>query len=92
MISAGKYLVLGDFWTHFLPKYSFAVSMTMGMKLDQMRVDYLVLCSNIQDRKVSAKSVSMCGKHIIELRHEKTNDVVSKQVRHKPSCTSTGNG
>ena len=28
-----------------------------------------------------------------ERHHEKTNDVVSKQVlRHKPSCTSTGDG
>ena len=24
-----------------------------------------------------------------EPHHEKTNDVVSEQVRHKPSCTST---
>ena len=27
IVSARKYPILGDFWTHFLPKYSFAVSM-----------------------------------------------------------------
>ena len=27
-----------------------------------------------------------------ELRHEKTNNVVFEQVRHKPSCTSTKDG
>ena len=27
-----------------------------------------------------------------EWRHEETNDVVSEQVRHKPSCTSTEDG
>ena len=39
LVSAGKYPILGDFWTHFLPKYSLAVSMATGMKLDQMSVD-----------------------------------------------------
>ena len=39
IVSAGKYPILGDFWTHFLQKYSFAVSMATGMKLDQMSVD-----------------------------------------------------
>ena len=38
-VSAGKYQILDDFLTHFLPKYSFAVSMATGMKLDQMSVD-----------------------------------------------------
>ena len=38
-VSAGKYPILGDFLTHFSPKYSFAVSMATGMKLDQMSVD-----------------------------------------------------
>ena len=34
------------------------------------------------------------GSHIInnELRHEKTNVLVSNQVRHKPGCTATENG
>ena len=27
-----------------------------------------------------------------EPRHEETNNVVSEQVRHKPSCTSTKDG
>ena len=39
IVSAGKYPILGDFWTRFLPKYSFAVSMETGMKLDLMSVD-----------------------------------------------------
>ena len=38
LVSAGKYPILGDFRTHFLPKYSFAVSMATSMKLDQMSV------------------------------------------------------
>ena len=38
-VSAGKYSFLGDFWTHFLLKYSFAVSMATGMKFEQMSVD-----------------------------------------------------
>ena len=59
MISVGKYTILVDFLEHFLPKYSFAVFMATGMKLDQMSLDYLVLCSNDPDRKVSAKSVTM---------------------------------
>ena len=39
IVLAGKYPILCDFWTHFLPKNSFAVSMETGMKLDQMSVD-----------------------------------------------------
>ena len=39
ILSGGKYTILGDFWTHFLPKYSLAVSMATGMKLDHMSVD-----------------------------------------------------
>ena len=38
-VTAEKYPIIGDFWTHFLPKYSFAVSMTTGMKLEHMSVD-----------------------------------------------------
>ena len=38
-VPAGKYPILCDFLTHFLPKYSFAVSMATGMELDQMSVD-----------------------------------------------------
>ena len=40
-VSAEKYPILGDFWTHILPKYSFAVSMATGMELDQMSVDLI---------------------------------------------------
>ena len=29
---------------------------------------------------------------ILEPHHEKTNNVVSEQVRHKPSCTGTEDG
>ena len=39
IVSSGKYPSLGDFWTHFSPKYSFAVSMATAMKSDQMNVD-----------------------------------------------------
>ena len=39
MVSAGKYPVLDDFEKHLLPKYSFAVSMATGMKLEQMSVE-----------------------------------------------------
>ena len=39
IVSAGKYSWKSDFRTHILPKYSFAVSMATGMKLDQMSVD-----------------------------------------------------
>ena len=59
MISDGRYPILDDFRTHFLPKYQFAICMATGMKLDQMSVDYLVLCSNDPGRKVSAKSVTI---------------------------------
>ena len=37
------------------------------------------------------KSLS-CFFLIYELPHEKTNNVVSEQVRHKPSCTITEDG
>ena len=59
MITAGKCPFLCDFGTHFLPKYSFAVFMATGRKLDQRRVDYFVLRFNNQDMKVSGKSVTM---------------------------------
>ena len=35
--------------------------MATAMKLDQMSVDYKGLCLYNQDKKVSAKSVSMCS-------------------------------
>ena len=45
--------------TRFWPKRSTAVSMATAMQMDERIVDYLVLDPNTQDRKVSAKSVTM---------------------------------
>ena len=59
MISVGNLSILGDFWTLFWPKCSTAVSMATAMQMDERIVDYLVLGPNIQNRKVSAKSVTM---------------------------------
>ena len=50
---------MSDLWTHFWPKCSTAVSMATAMQTDERIVDYLVLGPNTQDRKVSAKSVTM---------------------------------
>ena len=61
MISVGNLSILSDFWTHFLPKCSTAVSMATAMQMDERIVDYLVLGPNNQDRKVSAKSMIMRG-------------------------------
>ena len=55
MISVGNLSILSDFW----PKCSTAVSMATAMQMDERIVDYLVLGPNTQDRKVSAKSVTM---------------------------------
>ena len=59
MITVGNLSILSDFWTHFWPKCSTAVSMATAMQMDKRVVDYLVLGPNTQDRKVSAKSVTM---------------------------------
>ena len=59
MISVGNLSILSDFWTRFRPKCSTAVSMATAMQMDERIVDYLVLGPNTQDRKVSAKSVTM---------------------------------
>ena len=48
-----------EFLSHFYPKYFSAVAMATGMCRDERNVDYLVLCHNKQNRKVSAKSVTM---------------------------------
>ena len=53
--------ILSDLLTLFWPKCSTAVSMATAMEMDEMIVDYLVFGHNIQDRKVSAKSMTMCG-------------------------------
>ena len=59
IISVGNLSILSDFWTRFWPKCSTAVSMATAMQMDERIVDYLVLGPNTQDRKVSAKSVTM---------------------------------
>ena len=61
MISVGNLSILSDFLTHFWPKCSTAVSMATAMQMDERIVDYLVLGPNNQDRKVSAKSMTMRG-------------------------------
>ena len=52
-----QYLVI--FCRIFYPKYLSAVAMATGMCRDERSVDCLVLCHNKQNRKVSAKSVTM---------------------------------
>ena len=42
-----------------LAKCSYAVSMATGMHMDERSIDFLVLGHHDQDRKVSAKSVTM---------------------------------
>ena len=59
MISVINLSILSDFWTRFWPKCSTAVSMATTMQMDERIVDYLVLGPNTQDKKVSAKSVTM---------------------------------
>ena len=61
MISVGNLSILSDFLTHFLPKCSTAVSMATAMQMDERIVHCLVLGLNNQDRKVSAKSMTMRG-------------------------------
>ena len=61
MISVGNLSILSDFLTRFLPRCSTAVSMATAMQMDERIVDYLVLGPNNQDRKVSAKSMTMRG-------------------------------
>ena len=61
MTSVGNLSILSDFLTNFLPKCSTAVSMATAMQMDERVIDYLVLGPNNQDRKVSAKSMTMRG-------------------------------
>ena len=53
--------VLVNFLRLFYPKYLSAVAMATGICRDERSVDCLVLCHNKQNRKVSAKSVTMRG-------------------------------
>ena len=57
--SAGNLSIFGELLSHFYPKYLSAVAMATGMCKAERSVDCLVLCSNKQNRKVSAKSVTM---------------------------------
>ena len=54
-------------------------------------VDELKKCSILpEDTYVDSRLFAMrSADHVSELRHEKRNNVVPKQVRHKSSCTST---
>ena len=61
MISVGNLSILSNFLTYFLPRCSTAVSMATAMQMDERIVDYFVLGPNNQDRKVSAKSMTMRG-------------------------------
>ena len=61
MISVGNPSILSDFLSLFQPKCSYAVSMATGMHMDERSVDCLILGQYDQDRKVSAKSVTMRG-------------------------------
>ena len=58
-MSVGNLSIFGEFLSHFYPKYLSAVVMAIGMCRDERSVDCLVLCHNKQNRKVSAKSVTM---------------------------------
>ena len=55
----GNLSIFGEFLSHFYPKYLSAVTMATGTCGDGRSVDCLVLCHNKQNRKVSAKSVTM---------------------------------
>ena len=57
--SGGNLSIFGEFLSHFYPKYLSAVAMATGMCRDERSVDCLVLGHKKQNRKVSAKSVTM---------------------------------
>ena len=58
-MSVGNLSIFGEFLSHFYPKYLSVVAMAKGMCRDERNVDCLVLCHNKQNRKVSAKSVTI---------------------------------
>ena len=60
-VSFGNPSILSDFLSLFYPKCSYPVSMATGMHMDKRSIDCLVLGHHDQDRKVSAKSVTMCA-------------------------------
>ena len=59
MIAFGNPSILSDFLSPFQLKCSLAVSMATGIHMDERSVDCLILGHHDQDRKVSAKSVTM---------------------------------
>ena len=59
IMSVGNLSIFSEFLSHFYPKYLSAVAMANGMCRDERNVDCLVLCQNKQNRKVSAKSVTI---------------------------------
>ena len=59
LVSFGNPSILSDFLSLFWPKCSYPVSMATGMLMDKRSIDCLVLGHHDQDRKVSAKSVTM---------------------------------
>ena len=61
MISFENPSIFSDFLPLLWPKCSYAVSMATGMHMDERSVDCLVFGHHDQDRKVSAKSVTMRG-------------------------------
>ena len=56
-MSVGNLSLFGEFLSHFYPKYLSAVAMATGMCRD----DCLVLCHRKQNRKDSAKLVTVCA-------------------------------
>ena len=58
-MSVGNLSIFGEFLPHFYPKYLSVVAMATGICRDERSVDCLVLCLNKQNRKVSAKSMTM---------------------------------
>ena len=61
-MSVGNLSIFGEVLSHFYPKYLYAVAMATGICRDERGVDCLVLCRNKQNRKISAKSVTMRAK------------------------------
>ena len=58
-MSGGNLSIFSEFLSHFYLKNLSAVAMATGMCRDERSVDCLVLCQTKQNRKVSAKSVTI---------------------------------
>ena len=59
-----------------------------------MTVSYKILLAELTTCEVACKTAvkATVGSRTNEPRHEKTNVLVSDQVRHKPGCTATEDG